>query len=251
MNLFSPRPASKLSDGDRIEMAGHGVRLKVNPRARRISLRVDAARREIIATAPSVRRLKDALAFAGQRAAWIAAQLAVLPAAAKLVPGGAIEVLGRPCRLLSVGHRRDAGLFEDDEGYRLCALGEGDIFNTRALRLLKAHAQAVLTERTRHHAQALGQPMPALGMTDAKSRWGSCKPAHDGHAATIRYSWRLVLAPWAVADYVAAHECAHLIEANHGPRFWALVRDLVGSERRHRAWLRAHGGRLHAVGKGA
>ena len=62
-----------------------------------------------------------------------------------------------------------------------------------------------------------------------------------GAPGVIRYSWRLALAPFEVADYVAAHECAHLLELNHGPRFWAHVRDLVGDERRYRAWLRAEG----------
>jgi hypothetical protein len=52
-----------------------------------------------------------------------------------------------------------------------------------------------------------------------------------------------------VADYVVAHECAHLIEPNHGPRFWALVRGLIGDEKPHRAWLRAHGAGLHAFGR--
>jgi hypothetical protein len=58
-----------------------------------------------------------------------------------------------------------------------------------------------------------------------------------------------VLAPFEVADYVAAHECAHLVEANHGPEFWALVRRLYGSERPARAWLRQHGARLHAFAR--
>jgi predicted metal-dependent hydrolase len=51
----------------------------------------------------------------------------------------------------------------------------------------------------------------------------------------------------AVADYVVAHECAHLLEANHGPRFWALVRNLVGDPAPHRRWLRAEGPRLHSL----
>ncbi|HEU5321449.1 MAG TPA: YgjP-like metallopeptidase domain-containing protein, partial [Methylomirabilota bacterium] len=75
------------------------------------------------------------------------------------------------------------------------------------------------------------------------------KPGPRGTTGHIRYSWRLALAPFAVADYVAAHECAHLLELNHGPRFWAHVRNLVGDERRHRAWLRAEGARLHAFGR--
>jgi len=65
----------------------------------------------------------------------------------------------------------------------------------------------------------------------------------------IRYSWRLLLSPPTVLDYVCAHECAHLIEANHSPRFWAVVHGLIGDERPHRAWLRTHGARLHAVGR--
>ena len=89
---------------------------------------------------------------------------------------------------------------------------------------------------------------------DARGRWGSCTPARKaGFAASaqvgrIRYSWRLILAPYSVLDYVAAHECAHLVEANHGPNFWALVKDLVGEPKAHRAWLRAHGATLHAFG---
>ncbi|MEJ0067326.1 MAG: M48 family metallopeptidase [Caulobacteraceae bacterium] len=58
-------------------------------------------------------------------------------------------------------------------------------------------------------------------MVDARTRWGSCTPAAPGHPAGIRLSWRLALAPPAVADYVAAHECAHLLHPHHGPAFWA------------------------------
>jgi len=245
---FSPRPAP-FAHGQTIEVGGVPLRLKVNPRARRVSLRLDARRREIVATAPSARRLKEAVAFAGERLIWMRGQLAVVPAPTTLAPGGVIEVLGRPCRLETASRRADVGLFDEGDGLRLAALGEGDIFTTRALRLLRQHALAALTERSRVHAAALGRPMPTVALTDAKSRWGSCKPPRPGEVGALRYSWRLVLAPDWVADYVAAHECAHLIEANHGPRFWALVHGLVGSERAARAWLRTHGARLQGVGR--
>jgi predicted metal-dependent hydrolase len=122
------------------------------------------------------------------------------------------------------------------------------------VRLLKAEARRALTERTEIHAKRLGKAMPSVAIMDARARWGSCRPPRTrgfGAAAEvgrIRYSWRLVLAPHAVLDYVAAHECAHLIEANHSPRFWAVVEGLVGQARPHRAWLKAHGARLHAFG---
>jgi predicted metal-dependent hydrolase len=91
--------------------------------------------------------------------------------------------------------------------------------------------------------------MPSVAVMDARARWGSCTPEHRGAAARIRYSWRLILAPPWVADYVVAHECAHLIEANHGPRFWALVERLFGDPAPARKWLKAEGVGLHALNR--
>ena len=255
MGLFSPSrlSAGKLEPGDLVEVAGAPVRLKVNARARRVSLRIDARRREVIATAPSQRRLAEALAFAGQRTEWIAAQLAALPQSIALKPGDRLDVLGEAHLLVRAKSRLDAGFREDDiEGPVLAAFGDGDAFGRAALRLLKRQALEVLAERTEHHAKALGLPVPPVSIGDAKGRWGSCRPPRPGvkgDVGVIRYSWRLVLAPYTVADYVAAHECAHLLEANHGPKFWALVRKLYGTEKGPRAWLRQHGQRLHAFGR--
>ena len=244
MSLFRPT----LNDGDRLDVAGSAVRLKVNPRARRVSLRLDRTRREIVATAPSPRRLPEAAAFARERAGWIAERLAELPQTAPLSPGQLIEVFGRPVRLEAGGGR--ARWIEPVDGStpRIVAMGEGEGFARAVILVIRKRAAEVLTERTAHYAGRLGAPMPKVSVADARSRWGSCKPGPGGTPGVIRYSWRLALAPFEVADYVAAHECAHLRELNHGPRFWAHVRDLVGDERRHRAWLRAEGARLHAFG---
>jgi predicted metal-dependent hydrolase len=249
-----PKP---YADGDRIEVAGAAVVLRVSGRARRIGLRLDPARGEIIAVAPSPRRLGEAAAFAVERAAWIVQRLAELPPAEALAPGATISVLGQPCRLeLAPSGRPRWRVAEAGEPRRLIASGDEAGFARAVLRALKAEARQVLEQRTRNHAQALGQPAPAVAIMDARARWGSCKPPRKaGFGATvevgrIRYSWRLVLAPFEVMDYVAAHECAHLIEANHSPRFWAVVRELIGDARPHRAWLRANGPRLHAFGRG-
>jgi predicted metal-dependent hydrolase len=107
----------------------------------------------------------------------------------------------------------------------------------------------VLGERTAAYAAMLGAPEPKVSVADAKGRWGSCRPGLRGGPPAIRYSWRLALAPYEVADYVAAHECAHLLELNHGPKFWAHVKSLVGDHRRHREWLRDEGAKLHAFGR--
>ncbi len=138
----------------------------------------------------------------------------------------------------------------DEEPARLLAYGKDEVYARAVERALRAHALAYLTERTAIHAGALDQPLPTIAIMDAKARWGSCRPGAGGAPGQIRYAWRLILTPPEVADYVAAHECAHLIEPNHGPRFWALVRKLYGDPAKAQGWLKAHGAGLHAVGRG-
>ena len=257
MNLFSPskRKAATYAHGDLLNLDGHGVRLRVDGRATRVSLRIDQTKREVIATAPSPRGLAEAVAFAEARAVWIAGQMVRLPKPSTLQPGSMIEVLGEPCRL-EAGKGRGR-LIEATEAAPMQIIApEGERFTATALRLLKVEAKIRLGEATAIHAKTLGQPLPVVSLNDPRGRWGSCTPARrTGFASAaevgrIRYSWRLILATPAVLDYVAAHECAHLVEANHGPRFWALVHELVGDHRKHRQWLKAHGPRLHAFGRG-
>ena len=255
MALFrSKSPA--LADGDRIEVAGAPVLLRVSSRSQRISLRLDAANRQIVAIAPSLKHLPGAVAFAQQRAEWISQQLQALPSALPLAPGYRISILGQPCRLEAAGTPRARARWHE-EGSELvltCGGEDDDSFGRAVVRALRARALEVLAERTSYHAAALGAPMPSVTIMDARGRWGSCKPARRfgfGAAASvgqIRYSWRLIMAPYEVMDYVAAHECAHLLEANHGPRFWGWVQTLVGDPRKSRAWLRRYGAELHAVG---
>ena len=240
-----------LDHGDFIEIAGRSVRLRVHAGARRISLRIDPRDQVIVATAPDRRRLKEAVAFAQSRAEWIDAQMRKLPAAVPFAPGRVIAVEGAPCRLERAAMRISPVLkpANGEEPARLLAYGADEAFSRAVVRCLKATAAERLAVRTRLHATALDRPMPDIFVTDAKARWGSCRQAHGGVNAQIRYNWRLILAPPWVLDYVAAHECAHLIEANHGPNFWAVNRRLHPQVREARVWLKRHGAELHAAGQ--
>jgi predicted metal-dependent hydrolase len=255
MSLFgrSPLRGKTWTDGDRLEVAGTPVTLKVNRRARRVSLRLDRTRREIVATAPSQRRLPEAAAFARERAGWIAERIAELPRATPLHPGMTLEVFGEPVRLEATVGRAKWLPATDGEPARIAAMVSSDLggegYARAVILMLKKRATAVLSERTEVYAAMLGVEAPKVTVADAKGRWGSCRPGVRGSPAAIRYSWRLALAPFEVADYVAAHECAHLKELNHGPRFWAHVRALVGEPKPHRDWLRAEGARLHGFGR--
>ena len=239
MSFFKPR----LAHGDVIEVEGVRVRLKVHAAARRVSLRVDG-RGEAVAIAPNERRLAEAAAFARTKADWLRTRSAHAPSRTGFAPGAVIPLRGEPVRLAASGNAAAARLVRTPDGPAIVSGGEGDAFARRVGRLLQREARADLTARTEVHARALGLPAPKVALGDPKSRWGSCTPGRG----SIRYSWRLILAPPFVLDYVAAHEVAHLVHADHSPRFWTVVKTLLGDEKAGRQWLKAHGRDLHAVG---
>lgn len=244
MSLFKPRYA----DGQLLQIEGVSVRLRVSARARRVSLRVDRATGEAIAVAPSRAALKDAAGFAHERRGWLRAQLAEIPSPAPAL--GAhdhLQALGETWRLQPDGRRPRLHPPGPDGVRPLAGCGDGEVDPMIVARVVRREAKAAFEARMAIHCASLGVERPPMGLMDARTRWGSCTPAQRGRGASIRLSWRLALAPLPVADYVVAHECAHLIEANHGPRFWTLVHALVGDPTPHRRWLRAEGPRLHGL----
>ncbi|WP_339914302.1 SprT family zinc-dependent metalloprotease [uncultured Brevundimonas sp.] len=234
-------------NGQRLPLdGGEGtLRLSVNSRARRISIRIDVRAGEAVAVAPNERRLAEAVTFARSRNAWILERLTARPVGTPLQPGGTVTLSGHPVRLVAGGGAGAARLSTDETGPIIISGGEGEAFSRRVRNLLKREARRALVARTDIHLQALGQKPVQVSIADGRSRWGSCSP----HNRTIRYSWRVIMAPPAVLDYLAAHEVAHLVHANHSPAYWAVVRDLIGDPSSHRRWLRDHGASLHAVGR--
>ncbi len=223
--------------------SGPVLRLSVNPRARRLSVRIDARAGEAVVVAPTERGLTQAVAFARSKGVWIAERLAVRPNGRRLEPGQVISLKGRPVRLEATPGAGAARLAED--GAVIRSGGEGEAYARRVENLLKRVARETLAERTEHHLRALGQRPVKVSIADTRSRWGSCSP----HNRTIRYSWRVIMAPPPVIDYLAAHEVGHLVHADHSAAYWAVVERLVGDHRPYRKWLRDHGAALHAVGR--
>jgi predicted metal-dependent hydrolase len=232
--------------GQRLPLdGGVQLRLSVNPRARRISIRIDTRAGEAVAVAPSERRLGDAVAFARSKTTWIAERLSARPSGTAMVPGATIPFRGGKAVLEASGGAGAARLIDGADGVRIVSGGEGEAFARRVVNLLKRLAREALTARTQVHLNALGQRPVTLSINDPTSRWGSCSPI----TRSIRYSWRVIMAPPAVLDYLAAHEVAHLVHADHSPAYWSVVHRLVGDHRPFRAWLRQHGADLHAIGR--
>jgi predicted metal-dependent hydrolase len=242
-NLFGKPPTSVLVDGADGPIT---VRLIVNPRARRIAVRIDPTKREAVAIAPSSRQANKAAAFAAERAVWIAHQLAQLPEAAPFAPGATVPLRGVEYRLKRVDGRVPPTLEKGPLPRLIIGAPDADIFAMRVKRFLMAEAKADFTRRVAAHAAILRVAPAGVQIKDTRSRWGSCTA--DG---ILAFSWRVILAPPYVLDYLAAHEVAHLIEMNHSAKFWALVRKCCPDYVKGRNWLRNSGQTLHAYGAAA
>jgi hypothetical protein len=217
--------------------------LRINPRALRISVRIDATRRIAIVTAPSKRQVKRAVQFAAERAQWIAEELSRLPHVVTLHPGVMAPLRGQ-MHELRYEHGRGAARIEvGAQPVLIAPAPDPDLFELRVLRFLKQEARADIEARVAAHAETLGVKASKVQIKDMRSRWGSCSV--DG---VLAFSWRVILAPPFVLDYLAAHEVAHLKEMNHSRRFWAQVKRCLPDYERGRSWLNAHGAALHAIG---
>jgi predicted metal-dependent hydrolase len=210
-------------------------------RARRVSLRVDSARQRIVLTAPLRLSRAFAVGFAEAQAGWIAARLKRLPARRPFLDGAELPLFGVPYR---VRHRPDARGTVWLEGEEIHVAGGIEHLPRRLRDWLTAELRRRLMPLVHAKAARLQRPVKKISLRDGRSRWGSCGP--DG---SLSFSWRLVLAPYEVLDYLVAHEVAHLVHMNHSARFWAQARALCdGPMEPPRAWLRANGEMLLQYG---
>ncbi len=223
----------------------YAIRLRRHRRARRYTLRIDPSHREAILTMPPRGTLVEARDFAERHGAWIAARLGRLPKPAPFRPGTLVPLRGVEHRIVHrAGARGTVWTEMRSSGERiLCAAGGVEHIERRIHDFLKREARQHLVKASQHYAQALDVRVRRITIRDQSSRWGSCTSA-----GSLSFSWRLILAPPYVLDYLAAHEVAHLVEMNHSPRFWRLVGRICPHTERAKAWLDTHGNDLHRYG---
>ena len=221
------------------------VRLRRHRQARRYTLRIQAATREVILTIPPRGTLKEAREFAQKHGGWIAARLGRLPEAAPFMHGGMVPLRGVPHRIAHRRGVRGTVWTELDASGEplLCVAGNAPHIDRRISDFLRREAKRELETASRRFAADLGVTVRRVAVRDQSSRWGSCSTT-----GMLSYSWRLILAPSYVLNYLAAHEVAHLVEMNHSPRFWRLVQRLCPGHERAKAWLDVHGSDLHRYG---
>jgi predicted metal-dependent hydrolase len=222
------RPELLKIDGRLLE-----VRVRLNPRARRMIVKVNPATGEISVTAPTRRGLSAALDFARGERDWIAGQLAKAPGPVMLAVGAVIPFRGRPHEICAAA-RGPAPVWADNDV--IWVRGDAAHAPRRVLDFLKREARKTFESLVLDHAARLGVKPSRITVRDTASRWGSCSSAR-----ALSFSWRLILAPDFVLDYVVAHEVAHLREMNHSPRFWAHVKSLAPEMDTAQTWLKTNG----------
>ncbi len=229
-----------------IEDMGARVEVRRHAGARRLTLRVSRTRRAVIVTIPLQCDLDEAGTFISRNIDWVRERLDNLPDPVPFVHGSAMPLRGEP----------HAIVFTDAGSSRLVALnrtatprpeirvpGTEATAEKRLRGWLFDEAKRDLDRSVMLHAKRLNVQPKRIVVRDQTTRWGSCSTTR-----VLSFSWRLVLAPPAILDYVAAHEVAHLAEMNHGPRFWALVRKTLPDFETSKRWLQVYGLDLHRYG---
>lgn len=234
-------------DPQLIEIAFDGgiysIELRRHRQARRYTLRVQAATRTVALTMPLRGSLREARAFAERNGGWIAARLKRLPQPIPFTEGLELPLRGVPHRIVHRATRGTVWIDPAAEMPLLCVAGDRAHLARRVRDFLKREAKRDLEAASRRYAAQLGVTIKRVAIRDQVSRWGSCTAA-----GVLSYSWRLILAPPCVLDYLAAHEVAHLVEMNHSRRFWRIVADVCPDWQRAKGWLTAHGNALHRYG---
>jgi predicted metal-dependent hydrolase len=221
-----------LPDGGETEIA-----VRRSARARRILLQLDPTGGPPELVLPRRASLAEGITFAQERAAWLQRLLRRRPDRVLLDDGATVPLFGVPRRIVWQGEGRRRVAVEDG---RLCVTGPREDVPVRVYTWLRRQAEPAIAPRARALSTRIGRDAGRITIRDTRSRWGSCSPS-----GRLSFSWRLVMAPETVLDYVVAHEVAHLVHLNHGPSFWRLVDELCDGCAPARDWLRTHGPGLH------
>ncbi len=216
------------------------VVIRRSARARRISLKVDLRDGTVTLVLPPRATVAAGERFLAEQRQWVAQRLAALPAAQPLMDGATMPYRGVPHVIRHRPGSRGTVWIEQGE---IHVAGAIEHLPRRLTDWLKRQARATLEPRVLELSASIGKRVRRVTVREMKTRWGSC--SSEGQ---LSFSWRLILAPDTVADYLVAHEVAHLLHMDHSPRFWAAVDRLTPHRRSGEAWLKRHGATLHRIG---
>jgi len=216
------------------------VRVRATARNQRLALRVNPAAGFIEVVVPPGSSEQQVRQFVARHIGWVRERLERLPPRLPFRIGAVIPVLGEDHVICHVAGQRGAGTRRDGQ---IRVGGDPSFVERRVRDLLRREALDQIRHRAEAKSAILGLPIRQIAVRDTRSRWGSC--GSNGH---LSFSWRLILTPDYVLDYVVAHEVAHLKEMNHSAAFWQLVARLTATPQTAKTWLKTNGAQLLRYG---
>lgn len=213
--------------------------IKINPRAKRMALRVDSKKQKVNLVLPKRSSTSRAYAFALEHKHWIRQKIEEMPAKIHFKDGVSIPMLGKE---YVIEVMQDSTLKKTDislKNNKIIVLTNKPDPSLRIKRFIINHAKERLSALAHEKAALIDKEISKIEVKDTISRWGSC--SHDGK---LSFSWRLIFAPMEAFDYVVAHEVAHLRVMNHSPDFWHICEDLSVNYSKGKSWMKRHGGEL-------
>ncbi len=247
LGFFNARPAKRQSSHTRsFEIAGRALPLIItqNPRAKRLTLRIQPGGRGLKVTVPPHVSEGEVNDFVERNRLWLKSKLDLVPDKPEVREGIKIPIRG-------VNHlivrRSGRGVTHTEMGAdgsaRIVVFGDEKFVRRRVADFLKKEAKREIEQLVARHSSKVGRRAKAIRFRDTTSRWGSC--TSDGN---LSFSWRIMMAPPQVINYLVAHEVAHLKEMNHSARFWALCKELCPETDKCKSWLKRNGNKLQAIG---
>lgn len=247
-SLFRMKPAKHSANTSprTHEVAGRVLPLKIveNPRARKLTLRIDAGGKGLRVTVPPKVPKGEVDYFIARHQAWLENRLSQIPAVKTVRAGGLFPFRGVDYLVVHQPDKRGLthiGVAENGQP-QLMVFGSAEHLPRRIADFLKKETRREIQMLVAKHTSAVGRKATAVRFKDTKSRWGSCTSR-----GVLSFSWRIGMAPPPVINYLVAHEVAHLIEMNHGPAFWKLCHELCPDTVNCRNWLTYNGATLQAI----
>ena len=228
------------------DVAGRTLALSVteNARAKRLTLRIVPGGRGLKVTVPPHVSDAEVDEFLNRNYGWIKSKLELVPDHPTVRAGIKIPIRGTNHLIVRHSGRGITHIVMGDDGSaQLVVYGDEKFVPRRVADFLKKEAKREIEALVAHHTGRVGRKAKSITFRDTTSRWGSC--TSDGK---LSFSWRIMMAPPPVINYLVAHEVAHLKEMNHSANFWNLCKELCPDTDKCKNWLKRNGNKLQAIG---
>ena len=224
----------------KLQNRSYQINIKKDKRAKRIILKVSNIDGNISITLPKYESEKKGLKFLLKNQEWVLKQLNSFP---KKVPFKNLSEIPYMGKMHKIIHLSKSGNLIYIYKNQIIFFGKKENLSKNIKSWLYGKAKNEIIKLANSNVSYLGKKYNKIYIKDLKSSWGICGPSGN-----ISFSWRLILAPKHVMEYIVVHELCHLVEFNHGKEFWQLVTAIFPQRDLSQNWLKINGVKLHMIG---